>query len=78
METTSNNVPKVPEVYEPALEKIRVIASEYFEDYLIVVTKRGPKGTERFRCFSTEDGAYGKASFILHELNHRWYQGNCK
>lgn len=63
------STPALPPVHEAALSKIRMIAGEYFDDYLIVLSK----GNERWRAYKTEDGAHGKASFILSEINKKWW-----
>lgn len=66
--------PQLPPVHEAALAKLHMIAGEHFDDYLILVSK----GTERLRCYKTEDGAHGKASFILSEINKKWWAENNK
>lgn len=73
MDNPVQTQPPLPPVHEAALEKLRMIAGEYFDDWLIVVSKNGNNGTQRWRAYKTEDGAHGKASFILHEINKRWW-----
>lgn len=70
METPQGTQPELPPVHEAALIKMQMIAGEYFEYYLIVVSK----GTERWRLYKTEDDAFGKASFIVSEIHNKWFR----
>ncbi len=59
----------LPPVHEAALAKLQMVAGEYFDDYLIVVSKGG----EKWRAYKTEDGAFGKASYIIQEISRKWH-----
>ena len=54
------------------LAQIQAIASEHFDDCLIVVSK----GNERYFWFSTEDGANGKCNYILSKISKKWWGEN--
>lgn len=54
------------------LEKLQAIASEHFDDALIVVSK----GNEKYFWFSSEDGANGKCNYILSKISKKWWGEN--
>ena len=51
------------------LQHIAALATEHFDDVLIVVTR----GKERYDFFTSEDGAHGKAAFISSKISRRWW-----
>ncbi len=70
IDTPQSAQPELPPVHEAALNKLSMIAGEYFEDYLIVVSR----GKERFVAYKNEDDAHGKASFVLSNINQKWWK----
>lgn len=53
------------------LEKLKSIAGEHFDDYLLVVSK----DKMIFNTYNSRVAAYGMASMVVHDINQDWWTG---
>lgn len=57
-----------------ALQRLEAIAGEHFDDYLLVVTRRGyNKESQVWHTFSTAHAGNGLASFVSQKVNRSWW-----
>ena len=61
--------PALPPVHEEALKKIRMIAGEHFDSFVIVLGKSG----QRWSTWNDDTAAFGMASFVCHKINQKWW-----
>lgn len=60
---------ELPPVHEAALAKLSMIAGEYFDHYLIIVSK----GNDNFDSYSNDRMAHGMSSWIHSKINKKWW-----
>ena len=54
--------------HKESLERMKSIAGEHFDNYLIVVQKNG----QSFHNYSSKTTAYGMAAFVMQDIGHDW------
>ncbi len=52
-----------------ALNKLRAVAGEHFDDYLLVVSVKG----DVFSLYKGKVSAFGMASMVCQDINHDWW-----
>ncbi len=67
MEAPQGVIPNPPPA--AVLNKIRAIAGEHFDDYLIVVCKDG----DVFSSYKAKCSAFGMALMVVQDINHDWW-----
>ena len=54
---------------QEALNKIKAVVGEHFDDYLIVVSKDG----DVYSLYKAKCSAFGLASMVTQDINHDWW-----
>ncbi len=65
-----NNSPS-PETVK-ALDNVKAIAGEHFDNYLLVFMKDG----QQYRTYNNSTVAFGMASFICGEVSQNWFNNH--
>lgn len=73
MENTipTSATPQLPPSEDAILDKLKTIAGEHFDDYLLVVSK----DKMIWNTYSSRVSAYGMASMVVHDINQDWWNG---
>lgn len=73
---SDNPTAVVPPIQPPydILNKMKALAGEHFDDYLLVVCKDG----DVLSCYKSKCSAFGMASMVASDIGHDWHVNRSK